>query len=195
MPTPSRRRWFRFSLRSALIAIALLSLILACIGNLLHVYYAEQRVATEIQNAGGGFETSLFGHMPSDSLNGWEEGPRLFHWVVFVRLSGTDIGDKKLARLQLRRFTHLQSLSFGYDAVFGIDGPKWEAMPAPITDEGLTHLPPFPKLRSLNLWDLPIGDSGLEGLGRKAICCHRFAIGNHRKFKTARPGLLNHRVS
>jgi len=153
-----------------------LALILACIGNLLHVYFAEQQVGAEIRNAGGNYETSLFGFMPDDSPNGWDDGPRLLRRIVLVRLSGSDIDDEKIARLQLHRFKHLRSLSIGYEAVLGVDGPKWEDLAAPVTDKGLLSLPAFDKLRYLNLRDLPIGDVGLRGISEKYPSVEQFDL-------------------
>lgn len=167
MERSMRRRWIRFTLRSLLITVAVLGLVFACIANLLHVRRAEQRVAVEITNAGGYIGYALFGIVPQDDPEGWEKGPEWLNRVVFVRLAGSDIDDEQLSRLELQRFKHLRGLSIGYDAVFGADGPKWEDLPAPITDRGLAGLPPFPKLRDLNLWGLPVGDTGLSGLAQK----------------------------
>ncbi len=167
MPTTSCRFWFRFSLRFAFFVFSVLALALAIVGNHLHQHYAERRSAFEIESAGGYVASTLLGWLSDDNPERWEGGPKWLGRIVFIRLSGSDIDDEHLTRLDLQHCEHLRGLSIGYDAVFGLDGPKWETMPAPITDHGIVKLPPFPKLQQLNLWDLPVGDAGLIGLAQK----------------------------
>jgi hypothetical protein len=176
MSANTHRRRLRFSLRTLFILVVLLSVILGCLGNLLHCYHAERRVALEIDNAGGHVETALFGLFDREDPARWDRGPRWMQRVTFAQLSGTDFNDERLTRLELHRFKHLRGLSIGYFAVFGLDGPKWEAFPPPITEKGLASLPPFPKLIGLELQDLPVGDRGFEGFARKYPCLERIAF-------------------
>jgi hypothetical protein len=142
--------------------------VLACIANLLLVHRSEQLVSRQIEMAGGYIDYALLGFVPKDgSIERQYAGPDWLRRAVYVRLSGSDMNDERLSRLDLERYKHLRGLSIGYEATFGLDGPKQESLPAPISETGLAALPPFPKLRYLNLWDIPTSDIGLRGLARK----------------------------
>jgi hypothetical protein len=157
----------RFTLRTSFIGLAIFAFVLACVCSLLRNYVIEQRARTEIENAGGHVGCTLFGWVDRADSDRWTGEPKWLHRIVGVRISGTQIDDERLGRLPLQRFEHLRELFIGYDAIYGLEGPKWESPPAPITNKGLAALPAFPKLRGLYLANMQVGQTGLKDIAQK----------------------------
>ena len=171
-----RRGWFRFSLRSMLLALTLLCIWLGILAS----RASDQRQAVAAIRALGGrvlYDYQMPGSgAPNDS--NWLRGIMqhdFFANVVFVGLIGTDATNADLVHLQ--RLRKLEGLSLvGTDLtdeslaqVAACTNLKTlDLRLTETTDAGLVHLQRLVKLQSLDISLLPLTPEGVDAL-RKAL--------------------------
>ncbi len=151
MTDPTNRRRFRFSLRTLLIVVVLLSLPLGWFALKLRQAERQRQAVEAIREAGGyvSYDYEFSGQEPPSParLTGLL-GEDFFADVVYVNLDyPAKAGDVDLE--QVETLTALSGLSLSRTQV---------------TDEGLVHLKGLTKLESLGLWDTQITDAGLAHL-------------------------------
>jgi hypothetical protein len=165
-PLKSRRRWFRFSLRSMLVAVTLLCVWLGVIANRAN----QQRRAVERLTSHNGdgawwslsydYQTDEHGStaLPVNAPRPSPPGPKWLRELIgidyFVTFVGADMyvksaGDDSIAALE--DFPQLCSLD--------VHGPG-------VTDSVFARLSKLTQLRYLCLYDNSITESGWESVGR-----------------------------
>lgn len=153
----SRRRWLRFSIRSLLVVVLLLSLPLAYLGMKIRGGQLQHSVAARITELGG---TVVFDHHLDDAgtvdvarkpgAPKWMRdlfGESYGSYVVAVNLHSSEVSDD-----DLQQFGHLSKLS-------GLNLGCTD-----ITDQGLSHLATLHNLESLDLHRTRVTDRGLAHL-------------------------------
>ena len=160
IPRKPRRRWPRFSLRTLLILVTLLSIAL---GWFVHRGERQRRAVAALKAVGGEvyYATDLTGAEKSFGLGRWL--PRdYFDEVYLVSLSGrNDVTDANLAHV--RDLTRLEWL---------------DATHTEVTDAGLANLQGLTRLRTLELTRTKVTPSGIVRLKRVLPNC-RITYGDY----------------
>lgn len=150
-PTRTRRRWFRFSLRTLLVVVLLLSVPMGWFAVKLRQAEKQRKAVEAICQVGG--EVIYDYQLPGRELPipAWLRdliGEDFFSDVAVVNLSTEVVGDKMID-------DHLKTL------------PSLEGVglfSTRVTDAGIAHLKGLTNLKNLNLYNTPVTDAGVEHL-------------------------------
>ena len=167
-PRKPRRRWLRFSLRTLLILVTLLSIGL---GTFVHRGERQRRAVAAVKALGGSIRYDVSGTSPaSDTLSRWL--PRdYFDDVYLVSLMHCTVTNADLAHIS--RLTQLEVLELdstnvtdaGLAHVQGLTELTWLSInETQVTDSGLHHLEGLTCLLVLELRDTQVTDAGLAQL-------------------------------
>ena len=153
-PNPTNRRKFRFSLRTLMAVMVLLSVALGWFGWKLREAERQRRAVEAIREAGGhvwyDYDVDVIGTADS-SAPAWLTkllGEDFFSDVAIVNLSTEVVGDEMLHD-HLKGLTKLESLSL---------------VSTQVTDGGIAHLVGATHLRNLTVYDTPLTDGGIAHL-------------------------------
>lgn len=145
-----KRRWFRFSLRTLLAFVLLVSIAMSWIGLKLQRAKKQREARHAIEKAGGGVEYELFVQSPVPRWKEWAHanlGDGLLFDATAVWGGNTDFGNNEMAHL--KRLPKLSTVFLEETQV---------------TDAGLEHLEGMTNLSILDLRSTEVTDAGLEHL-------------------------------
>lgn len=190
LASPSRKRWFQFSLGSLLILVTLWAILFSWLGPQIRQIPEEKRLAERIEQLGGRINWGGAGQ---------GRGKNRLWYIGSLDLSGTNVNDDDLAEIallpelthlclnntrisakgsaHLRRATGLKQLELSgtaitdeelqqFQSISGLEVLKLDG--CAITDDGLRHLAGFVELWMLNLDRTAITDNGLIHLAQLA---------------------------
>jgi hypothetical protein len=153
------RRWFRFSVRAVLVAVALIAIALAIVANPM---LRQRRAVAELAKSKiwvtYGKPTGTFGlaaFLDKHLGEGWTRP------VIIVELSHGEVSDEMLAVLDA--FPLLEEIQIDAYEAWYLARPK---PPKLVTDKGLTRfLEHHPNLQNFAIWSCPeVTDEGLAHL-------------------------------
>jgi hypothetical protein len=165
-PTPPRRSWFRFSLRTLLVALT----IFAClVGWNMHRRREQQRALAAVQELGGTTQQVLADLSVSSRMGAvWTQENSL--WLANLQLTDEDLDNVPLEAMHTLRGFHAADNRLTDRSLARLAGrSELESLDLTsnpdITDDGLAQLKNLPGLKQLLLRNNPrITDAGLVHL-------------------------------
>lgn len=169
-PPKPKRRWYRFSLRTLLVVILLLSVLLGWFALKLRQAERQRRAVEAIRKAGGTVFYDYQFHEESGTTTGVRESPvpawlrELIGEDFFASVAGVGFHDPEWSASDSRPTT-VDDADAVLEHVAGLTGVVCLRLYAnQVTDVGMEHLRGLTRLRYLDLSYTQVTDAGLEHL-------------------------------
>jgi internalin A len=163
--TPLLRRWFRFSLRTLLIAAVLFSVALGWVGNVLIRVRHQRQIVAYIEARGG---RVMYDYQLAQTTGLFVNEKAVPPGPGFVRFL---LGDDVFAHVEDVAFVDSKRAVTDQDLQHLSELPRlkdlWIANGGGITDTGIEHIGRLPDLRTLILADADVSPRGLDPLRTK----------------------------